>query len=141
MTTLYLESSAVLAWLFDEPAGKHVADLMSEASTLAASILTEIEVERVLCHALAAKRRTETEALKLRGMLNREKPHWDVVGLVGEVVERARRPFPLEPVRSLDAIHLATALDLLTAYPDLQVLTLDVRLADNARALGLPVLS
>ena len=74
-------------------------------------------------------------------MLRREKAHWDIVGLVDEVVERAGRRFPLEPVRSLDAIHLATALDLVEAHPDLHVLTLDVRLAENARALGLPVIS
>lgn len=141
MKSLYLESSAVVAWLFDEPTAEKVAHLIEGAATVAASVLTEIEVERTICRAVATKRRSEAEAARLRGVFNREKAHWSIVGLPEEVAERAARPFPLEPVRTLDAIHLATALDLLTAAPDLEVLTLDVRLADNARALGLVMAS
>jgi hypothetical protein len=40
-------------------------------------------------------------------------------------------------VRTLDAIHLSTALLFAAAYPDLAVLTSDERVARNAEALGL----
>ena len=43
------------------------------------------------------------------------------------VLARAGSPFPVEPVRTLDAIHLATALELATAFPDLRVLSFDRR--------------
>jgi predicted nucleic acid-binding protein len=57
-----------------------------------------------------------------------------------EHVERARRPFPLEPIRTLDALHLAAALHFQHELLGLTVLSLDARVRQNAEALGLPVL-
>ena len=57
----------------------------------------------------------------------------------GEVVERARRPFPVEPIRTLDAIHLASALLASARVADLGLLSLDERVRTAGRALGLPV--
>ncbi len=57
--------------------------------------------------------------------------------LSGEVLTRAGQPFPVEPVRTLDAIHLATALVFTKAYPDLQILTFDQRISNNAQPLGI----
>jgi len=51
--------------------------------------------------------------------------------------KKAALPFPMEPVRALEAIHLATALEFTRAFPDLRVLSLDRRVADNAIALGI----
>ena len=52
------------------------------------------------------------------------------------VLARVGRPFPMEPIRTLDAIHLATA-ELLGEPPPLMVVvTRDARVRDNARALG-----
>jgi hypothetical protein len=56
-----------------------------------------------------------------------------------EVVEQSRRSFPCEPVRSLDALHLATALVVRNLSPEVQVLSFDDRIRDNATALGLDV--
>ena len=48
----------------------------------------------------------------------------------------AARPFPVEPVRTLDAIHLAT-LEVLGEVPQLvTVVTRDARMGENARAMG-----
>jgi hypothetical protein len=54
-----------------------------------------------------------------------------------EVLRRAGRTFPVEPVRTLDAIHLATALEFTAVYPDLRVLSYDRRIRGNAEALGI----
>jgi len=52
------------------------------------------------------------------------------------VLARAGRPFPIEPIRTLDAVHLATA-EALGEPPQLvSVVTRDVRVSENARALG-----
>jgi len=61
----------------------------------------------------------------------------DVGGRVTRaVLLRAGRPFPIEPVRTLDAIHLAT-LETLGDTPQLiSVITRDARVRENARALG-----
>ena len=54
---------------------------------------------------------------------------------------RAARPFPVEPIRTLDGIHLAT-LELLGETPQLvTVVTREARVARNARALGYAVAS
>ena len=44
--------------------------------------------------------------------------------------------FPLEPVRALDAIHLASALFLRESFSDLTILTTDERVRSNATLLG-----
>ncbi len=55
-----------------------------------------------------------------------------------DILERAGKPFPREPVRSLDAIHLASALELLQAFPELKVLSHDAGILANLPELGLP---
>jgi len=57
----------------------------------------------------------------------------------GDVVERARRPFPVEPVRTLDALHLSSAVVASARVTDLAILSLDERVRAAGRALGLPV--
>ncbi|MBI3795873.1 MAG: hypothetical protein HY268_02755 [Deltaproteobacteria bacterium] len=47
---------------------------------------------------------------------------------------------PLEPVRTLDAIHLASALFLRESFPDLLILSTDERVRHNALPLGFDVL-
>lgn len=54
------------------------------------------------------------------------------------VLERAADPFPTS-LGSLDAIHLATALQLRVEYPDLAFATHDLELASAARAVGFAV--
>ena len=56
-----------------------------------------------------------------------------------EVVERSRRSFPCEPIRSLDALHLSTALIVRGLSPEVQILSFDDRIRENATALGLTV--
>ena len=62
-----------------------------------------------------------------------------VVAVTDAVLARARRPFPVEPIRTLDALHLATA-ELLGEPPPLMTLvTRDSRIRENAEALGYAV--
>lgn len=53
-----------------------------------------------------------------------------------EVMERARRPFPAEPIRTLDALHLATASVVQSLVPEQGVLSLDGRVRASARQMG-----
>ena len=52
---------------------------------------------------------------------------------------RSRQAFPREPVRSLDAIHLSTALVARNLVTELWILSLDERIRDNAAALGFDI--
>jgi hypothetical protein len=57
-----------------------------------------------------------------------------------EIAERARRPFPIEPIRTLDAIHLATASVARSLVPGLTLLSLDKRIRACGEALGFQAL-
>ena len=54
--TLYAESSAVLAWLLDEPDGQAVRERLAKTDIVVASDLTLIECGRVLIRARSARR-------------------------------------------------------------------------------------
>ena len=41
------------------------------------------------------------------------------------------------PVRTFDAIHLATALEFAIVFPEMRMLSADHRIVDNGEALGL----
>ncbi|MCC7415595.1 MAG: type II toxin-antitoxin system VapC family toxin [Acidobacteria bacterium] len=137
--TLYAESSAVLAWLLDEPAGPAMRKRLATADIIIASDLTLIECDRVVIRAAALGDLTEADAADRRAHLTTAATHWHVLRLSGEIVDRARRPFPGEPIRTLDAIHLASALVARSAAPGLEVLSLDDRIRSAATKLGFSV--
>jgi predicted nucleic acid-binding protein len=137
MRALYLESSAVVAWLFNEVAAGEVIRAMNEAEVVVTSELTIVEAERAIHRAVAGRLVKEASAHKLRALLARERSKWILMSLTTDVLTRAGRAFPVEPLRTLDALHLATALALSDAFPDLAILALDRRLVANAAALGI----
>jgi predicted nucleic acid-binding protein len=64
---------------------------------------------------------------------------WDIVGFTPGIIRRARKSFPVEPIRALDAIHLASALAVCDTVDDLAILTFDDRIRRVAQAMGLGV--
>lgn len=137
---LYAESSAPLAWLLEQEHGARVADALAAAELVIASELTLVECDRVLIRAVALGEVHEVDAVDRQARLNAVAARWTLLTLDEEILERARRPFPAEPVRTLDAIHLASALTVRKAVPDLSMLTLDHRVRQVANRLGIPVL-
>ena len=138
--SLYAESSAVLAWLLDEAAGTFVRQTLSETVIVLASDLTLIECDRVLHRAAALGELTEAEVADRRAHLATAAAHWHVLRLGPEVVDRARRPFPGDPIRTLDAIHLAAVLVARSAIAGLELLSLDDRIRAVGKKLGLTLL-
>jgi len=136
---LYAESSAVLAWLLDEPTAPAVRRLLSEAEVIVASDLTLIECDRVLLRAVALKELTEAETADRRAHLISAAAHWQVLRIAAEIVDRARQPFPGDPIRTLDAIHLASLLVARSAVAGLRLLSLDERVRQAAKGLGVGV--
>jgi hypothetical protein len=137
---IYAESSAVLAWLLGEPEGAQVREVLSGAELVLSSDLTLIECDRVLVRAIASEAITEAAAADRRAILNGAVAHWHVLHLDSEIVDRARRPFPGEPIRALDAIHLSAALVARGAVPGLRLLSLDRRIRFSGKALGFGLL-
>ena len=108
----------MLAWLLGETGGVEVRNALAAAELIVASDLTLVECDRVLIRAQTSGSLSEAHALSLRALLDNAAGHWNILRVDREVVERARRRFPGEPIRTLD---------------------LDRRIRASARALGLNV--
>ncbi|HEX5719953.1 MAG TPA: type II toxin-antitoxin system VapC family toxin [Thermoanaerobaculia bacterium] len=133
---LYAESSAVLGWLLAEETAGAVVEALDGAEMVVASELTLIECDRTLLRARAAGELSDFEAARRRNLLEAASAHWNLLPLGRDIVERARRPFPGEPLRTLDALHIASALAARSAVPGLALLTLDNRVRGSAAELG-----
>lgn len=136
---LYVETSAVVSWLLDEERGDLARSQLASAHAIFTSDLTLIECDRVFRRAAATGRATDGESSRLHAIIDTASAHWTLHGMDAEIVHRARRSFPREPVRALDAIHLATALVVRNLMPDVQVLSFDDRIRNNSVALGFHV--
>lgn len=133
---VYAESSAVLAWLLGEDAAARVREVLSTAELVMASDLTLIECDRVLIPAVALGEVNEAASADRRAHLNAAAAHWHVLRLNPDIVERARHPFPAEPIRTLDAMHLASALAARSAIAGVELLSLDDRVRGAGAQLG-----
>ena len=130
----YIETSALLSALLEGDEDARTA--IDAPGRRVTSALTLAEAFRAIVrgrsagHLTVDEERTALETLQTFGR------RVDIVGVTDPVLARVGRPFPVEPVRTLDAIHLATA-ELLGEPPPLMVVvTRDTRVRDNARALG-----
>ncbi len=137
--TVYAESSAILAWLLAEAEEERVLEVLGSQTRVFLSELALVEVDRAFHRGVHLGSVTAAQARERREALDGASEHWSIIQLVSEVVDRARRPMPIEPVRSLDALHLATALHVRTAEPTISMLSLDERVRANALALGFEV--
>ena len=99
-------------------------------------MLTLSEAGRAIVRARTTGRLTaEDEKAAVRALRTFERRCF-LLDVDRAVLDRVRRPFPVEPIRTLDAIHLATA-ELLNAPPQLvTIVTRDERVRENAQALG-----
>ena len=99
-------------------------------------MLTLTEAHRALVRAAASGQLRPSQHVQAVQAIAAFARKCDLVAISEDVLMRAGRPFPLEPIRPLDAIHLATA-ELVGQPPvSLAMLTRDLRIRDNARALG-----
>lgn len=137
---LYAESSAVLRWLLGQARAEEIRAILNSADVVVTSMLTLIESERALMRGSALNELSDTQSRAGRRQLNQSALAWTVIPLDDEIVNGARRTFPSEPVRTLDALHLASALVAREAGAELVVLSLDTVVRTNARALGFEVL-
>jgi hypothetical protein len=138
--TLYAESSAVLRWLLNEAGADEIHRLLRDAAKVVCSRLTLVETRRVVRRAVGSELLDEVGATAVLETLARARAGWALLEISPEVAGRAEARFPAEPVRTLDAIHLASALLLRQALPDLHILSSDDRVRTNGRRLGFEVL-
>ena len=133
----YIESSALVAALLERDAAALIS--VRTKGRQVTSALTIAEAARAILRARATARLTSHEERAAVGALRRFDRRAFTVAVTDAILARVGRPFPVEPIRTLDAIHLATA-ELLGEPPSLvTIVTRDTRVRDNARALGYAV--
>jgi predicted nucleic acid-binding protein len=126
---IYLDSSVALAHIFAEsrrpPESLWSKDLIS-------SRLLEYEIwNRVHARHLAPSHGDDGRVLLTRVSL---------VELSPPVLARALEPFPA-PVRTIDALHLSTALFAISEGQKLELATYDARMLEAAKALKIPTVA
>ena len=133
---LYVDSSGIVAWLLGEEQASAVIAALGAANLVVCSHLTLVECDRALLRCLAVGTLTDAEVAEKSALLNAAAFAWRRLAITEAILERARLPFVGGPVRTLDAIHLASAIEGRGAVPGLVLLSLDERMRKSARALG-----
>ena len=125
MQSVYLDTSALVKLLVDERESAALVDYLDEPRRIVSSALCHVETTR-------ACRRAGLSGADVSDLLGAVQ----VIALDRSILQQAA---VLEPpsIRSLDAIHLASARQI--EDPELDFVTYDARLADAARAHGLRV--
>jgi predicted nucleic acid-binding protein len=137
VTIRYIESSALVAALLEHDA-EALKSLRVRARRIT-SALTLAEAARAIVRARIGERLTsDAERAAVRALRRFERRCY-VVAVTDDVLVRVRRPFPVEPVRTLDAVHLATVESLGEPPQLMSIVTRDQRVRENAKALGYSV--
>jgi predicted nucleic acid-binding protein len=124
---IYLDTSVALAQLLGET--RRPSEALWKQPLIASRLLQYEVFNRLNARGLNVSH--GEDARQLLGMVT-------LVELAAPVLERALEPFPV-PVRTLDALHLATLMFLRSHAQKLQLASYDERLAAAATALGIPI--
>ena len=124
----YLDASAIVKLVVAEA---HTADVERDAATRTALLSSRLSATEVM---RAARRQPQRRVLQqVEDVLE----SFVLLDVTAAILKHAARLAPTE-LRTLDAIHLATALSL--GLDNLDFLTYDTRLATAARTHGLSVI-
>lgn len=124
---IYVDSSVALAHLLGED--RSPPETLWREHVISSRLL-EYEVwNRIHAYDLSRSHDHEVRAL-LAGFI--------LIDLSPQILSRALRPFP-SPIRTLDALHLATIEFLRSREPDVEFATYDRQLVMGAQALGIPM--
>jgi uncharacterized protein len=122
----YLDSSALVKTIREEPESRALVTWLLGKERLVACELVRVEVVRAVRRSDQASAQRAREALSTLGMIPVDRSLYEAAADLGP---------PL--LRTLDALHLAAAL--LVGASLVAVVTYDARMADAARVLGLAV--
>lgn len=131
-TAIYVDSSAILRAVLEAGMTPAVERKIEEAQILLTSRLSQIECARAL---LRLRGVPGTSAARLADAERQVDTLWarcELWGITGPVCDLACRVAPTKPLRTLDAIHLATFLFARKRIAGLDLLTTDRRLEDAA---------
>ncbi len=124
---IYLDTSVALAHLLTE-------DRLPPESLWRESLVSSRLLEYEIWTRIHARKLTRSHADTVRSLLGRIA----FIELALPVLARALEPFP-QPVRTLDALHLASIEFLRSHRQIVRLASYDSRMVDAARALRIPI--
>jgi uncharacterized protein len=139
-TYAYFDTSALVKRYANEPGSLEIRRLLRTRRVMS-SVLLRIEVLSAL------RRRREETALSARAFarllrrIEADDASWQLVPMSDEIVGAARTRILQQSLRTLDAIHLASAEALHHAGLRIPFVTADARQANAGRAVGLDVVA
>jgi uncharacterized protein len=135
----YFDTS-VLVKRYVAEAGASRARRLLATRTCVSSTVAPVELASAVWRRCAAGNLTERQAEEILADLRQERRRWELVTLSGVVTERAEELVRVTGSRTLDALHLASALLFEASLSvSLPFVTADTRQADAAARLGLRV--
>jgi predicted nucleic acid-binding protein len=136
---VYLESSAALRDVLEGDGASAIRELVGGAEHVATSRLTLAEIGRVIARLRVLEPQAAARIAAREAEFLSDTECWILQPIDEDVLARCARSFPVEPVRLLDGIHLASIEKLSAALEGLVVLSTDERVRRNAEALGFEV--
>jgi len=134
-TPLYLDTSAVLRAVLEEGTTPFMERAIASAGTLLTSRLSLVESARALVRLRASRQVSEIQLADAARELDLLWARCEVWEVTREVCDTAGGVAPGTPLRTLDALHLATYLLARRRIPGLELLTADRRLKEAAEGV------
>lgn len=127
MTAIFIETSALLRVLFQEPGFHETQREISSADRLISSRLLRVEAERSVTRLALSHSQGEALAVDLETRLKMIWPKFDFIEITKAICDAAGTIAPRSHLRTLDAIHVASFLWAKAKHPDIKLLSCDER--------------
>jgi predicted nucleic acid-binding protein len=134
--------TSVLLKRYLEESGAAEARQILRRCRVVSSAIAPVEVISALWRRRGAGDLANVHVQAILGRLEKDRSHWELVDPTADVLDRAEQVIQRAGVRTLDAVHLASALTIQGASGrrrPVQFITADARQRDAAFGLGLRV--
>ncbi len=133
----YFDTSALVKRYVDEPGRREVQQFLRRHDCVTSAILP-VELRSALRRRVAERTLDSSRVSEILKRVAADRAYWTVVEVGTEVLHGAEGLMAIHPLRTLDAIHVASAQLFATrlAIADLMFVSADKRQTDVASAIG-----
>jgi predicted nucleic acid-binding protein len=134
----YFDTSALVKRYVDQPGRREVQQLLRRHDCVAAAILP-VELRSALRRRVAERTLDSSRVAEILKRIAADRAYWTVIEVGAEVLSGAEALVSVHPLRTLDALHVASAqlFAVRLSIADLMFVSADKRLTDVAGAIGL----
>jgi predicted nucleic acid-binding protein len=140
MNPVFVDSSAVVGAVLEKGLSASAARAISRSSALIISRLALVETARAIRRARVEERITDKGLAKAEHDVADFWSRCEVWEISRQICADAMTLAPDTPLRTLDALHLATVIATRKRLPTIRLLTMDVRMREAAVALGIQMI-